>query len=45
MSWVLTREDDADFSQTFDTLEEAAEHTHTVDSDTPIGWHFEEVTE
>ena len=43
MSWILTREDDADYTQTFDTLEEAVEYTHNLNSFTPIGWHFEEV--
>ena len=42
MSWILTREDDTDFSMTFDTEAECAEYTHTIDSDTPISWHSEE---
>lgn len=42
MSWVLTREDDEDFSMTFDTVDDLVSYMHSVDSDTEISWHSEE---
>lgn len=43
MSWVLTRENDEDFSMVFDTPEDAANYMHSVDSDVEIAWVCEEV--
>lgn len=43
MSWVLTRENDEEFSMVFDTSEEAANYMHSVDSDVEISWVCKEV--
>lgn len=42
MSWILTREDDTEFSMTFDTEEECVLYMHNVDSETEIAWSSEE---
>ncbi len=41
MSWIL-KQHGTTFIMEFDTAEEAAAHTHTVDSEDMISWYIEE---
>jgi hypothetical protein len=41
MSWILTREDDTEFSMIFDTEEECSSYMHSVNSDNQIIWFCE----